>query len=190
MIITYVSCITLHAYIQTHKQRDIQTYIHTYTVHTWNDKTRENENENENENAIQYTTLCDIRHKSLCSIIGLLSWVGVSSIYYDILFKRVVVVVVVRHVHKRYNPLSQQSNVDIEEKRTCDEYHCVCVCMHLFLSFSLFTYHISSSSRTCHAYIHTNIQTNKHTHTHIHTFLYKTLVVSHMRVLERNKPCR
>ena len=148
MIITYVSCITLHVYIHTNKQ----TYIHAQyileTIRQDNSGENENENknenknknENENENAIQYTTLCDIRHKSLCSIIGLLSWVGVSSIYYDILFKRVVVVVVVvvvRHVHKRYNPLSQQSNVENLKTLTCDEYHCVCVCMHLFLSFSL-----------------------------------------------------
>ena len=116
---------------------------------------------------------------------------GVSSIYYDILFKRVVVVVVVRHVHKRYNPLSQQSNVKNEQAETCDEYHCVGVCMHLFLSFFLFAYHILSSSHTCHAYIHTYKQTNIHTRIYIHFYTkHKALFVSGMRVFERDEPRR
>jgi hypothetical protein len=179
----YITCMLTNIHTNKH------TNVHIYTLETTiqdNSNESENENRNENENAIQYTTLCDIRHKSLCSIIGLLSWVGVSGIYYDIPFRRVVVVVVlIRHVHKRYNPLSQQSYME-----TGDLWR-ISYCLSMYTSLSFLSLLSHTTYHDHHVRVmRTYILTNTHTLIHIHTFVYKVLVVSDRRVFKRNEVCR
>ena len=58
---------------------------------------------------------------------------------------------------------------------------CLCIC---YVSFHISHIMIITYVSCVHIYI------QAHTNTHIHTFVYKVLIVSDIRVFERNEPCR